>query len=238
MKRTIRTSLFGLTGLLLLAGGVWLALPRPAAGGPAGLLAGSDSEQGVVFCANLIYGHGKTSVCFADEFLSQLRKDSSIRTNRRFYPVKLDSDELFDFPFAVMTGEGAFNLTDDQRRHLRRYVLNGGFLVASAGCSSGTWDMSFRNEIKQVFPEMTFRELPMTHPIFHMVYDIDRLKTKARTPAHLMALEHEGRIVLVYSPEGLNDTANAGPGCCCCGGNEIYNAKQVNANLLAYALTH
>ncbi len=239
MKRNIRTNVFVLAGALVLASGIWLV----AAAAPAGKsisepLAGSDNEQGVVDCANLIYAHSKTSVCFADEFLSQLRRDSSIRANRRFYPVKLDSEEMFDFPFAVMTGEGSFTLTEDQRRNLRRYVLNGGFLVASSGCSSSTWDVSFRNEIQQTFPEMTFKKLPMTHPIFHMVYDIDRLKTKNRAPAYLSALEHEGKIVLVYSREGLNDTQNAGPGCCCCGGNEILNARQVNANLLAYALTH
>ena len=215
--------------------GTWLMV---AAAPPPDPLAVDESEPGAVHCANLIYGHSKTSVCFADEFLSQLRKDSSIRANRRFYPVKLDSDELFDFPFAVMTGEGTFTLTEAQRRNLRRYVLTGGFLVASAGCSSSTWDASFRDEIRQVFPDMDFKELPMSHPIFHMVYRIRHLNTKSGAFAHLSALEYEGKIVLVYSREGLNDTPNAGPGCCCCGGNEIKNARQVNANLLAYALTH
>ena len=44
--------------------------------------------------------------------------------------------------------------------------------------------------------------------------------------------------MLILSPDGLNDTANAGPSCCCCGGNEIKSAKEINVNLLAYALTH
>ena len=43
---------------------------------------------------------------------------------------------------------------------------------------------------------------------------------------------------MVFTSDGLNDTGNAGANCCCCGANEIRNAKQVNVNLLAYALTH
>ncbi|MBS3735317.1 MAG: DUF4159 domain-containing protein [Phycisphaerae bacterium] len=216
----------------------WSAWAQPVRRGVADGGFERDMEQGTVHCANLIYGRSKTSVCFADEFLSQLRKDSHVRASRRFRPVKLDSRELFRFPFAVMTGEGSFRLTEAQRSGLRRYLLHGGFLVASAGCSSSTWDASFRREIKLTFPDLQFTPLPMSHPVFHTVYDIDGLDTKRHTPAHLEALEYEGKVVLVYSPEGLNDTGNAGPGCCCCGGNEILNARKVNANLLAYALTH
>jgi len=223
---------------LALGGAVIALLAGPGRSGPGGYLPNRDSNQGVVHCANLIYGYSKTSVCFSDEFLTQLRKDSNIRANRRFCPVKLGSEELFQYPFAVMTGEGSFSLTDAQRQNLRAYLTGGGFLVASAGCSSSAWDVSFRTEVRRVFPEQALKKVPMTHPIFHMAYDIDKLDTKTRVQAYLETLEYQGKVVLVYSREGLNDTQNAGPGCCCCGGNEIYNARQVNANLLAYALTH
>ena len=220
------------------AAAVMACLARPVGSKPSAYNLNRDSDQGVVHCANLIYGHSKTSVCFSDEFLTQLRKDSNIRANRRFCPVKLGSDELFQYPFAVMTGEGSFSLTEVQRRNLRAYLTRGGFLVASPGCSSSAWDASFRDEVKRVFPDVPFKKIPMSHPIFHTVYDIERLDNKQGVAAYLETIEYEGKVVLVYSREGLNDTANAGPGCCCCGGNEIYNARQVNANLLAYALTH
>jgi hypothetical protein len=200
---------------------------------------GADAEPGMVRCANLIYGHNKTSVCFSDEFLAQIQKETNVRTNRRFCPVKLASDEIYQYPFAVMTGEGSFTLSPRQRANLRNYLSRGGFLVASAGCSSSAWNASFRAEIKQVFPERQLEKLAMNHPVFHTVYDIETMGgRKRRVDARLEGLQLDGKIVLIYSPEGLNDTANAGPGCCCCGGNEIENARQVNVNLLAYALTH
>jgi hypothetical protein len=72
------------------------------------------------------------------------------------------------------------------------------------------------------------------------VYDIasSRYKSGENKLPDLYGLELDGRIVLIWSPDGLNDTANAGPNCCCCGGNEVKAAKMINVNLLSYALTH
>ena len=74
----------------------------------------------------------------------------------------------------------------------------------------------------------------MMHPIFRTIFDIDRLDTKG-ADAKLQGIAANGKIVLIYSPDGLNDTGTM-HGCCCCGGNEIKNAQKVNANILAYAL--
>ena len=151
----------------------------------------------------------------------------------------MDSAELFKFPFAVMTGEGAFTLTQTQRDNLHDYLTNGGFLLASAGCSSAPWSTSFRQEIAKIFPDAALVKLDLDNKVFHTVYDVQQLNTKhAHDGAKLEGLEIEGKIVLVFSSDGLNDTANAGGNCCCCGGDEIRNARQINVNLLAYALTH
>ena len=197
-------------------------------------------DENLVRCANLVYGSNKTSVCFSDQFLKQINRDSNVEAAPRFSKVRLDSAELYDFPFAVMTGEGKFTLSDAQRENMREYLTQGGFMVASAGCSSKPWNKSFRQEMGQVFPDLEMRRLEAEHPIFHTVYDItqSRYKSgKSRLP-DLRGLEIDGKIVLIWSPDGLNDTGNAGPNCCCCGGNEIKSAKQVNVNILAYALTH
>src|SRR5688500_4091131 len=93
-----------------------------------------------VQCGNLIYGGTQTSRCFSDEFLSAVQRETTIQTERRFRAVKLASDELFDFPFVVMTGEADFQLTSKERENLKRYLENGGFLLASAGCSSSKFN--------------------------------------------------------------------------------------------------
>lgn len=237
----------GSSALLVLACvALWAAeLPEgpdsPAAGAKAGKANPTQAsvEPGAVRCANLVYSNNKSSVCFSSEFLAQIKRETHIQTNPKLVPVKAESADLYQFPFAVMTGEGAFTLTKVQRDSLRNYLSNGGFIVASAGCSSPPWNASFQSEIQTIFPELKLTRLDLTHPLFHTVYDINRLDCKKSSgQAHLEGLEIDGKIVLIFSSDGLNDTGKAGGNCCCCGGNEIANARQVNVNLLAYALTH
>jgi hypothetical protein len=201
----------------------------------AGRVGAHEQAAGeAIECANLIYGGTKSSVCFSEAFLSAVASDTTIQTSRKFKPVKLGDSELFRFPFAVMTGEGSFTLTDSERVNLRRYLEGGGFLLASAGCSSREWGESFTREIQLIFPERSLAPVPMDHPIFRTAYYIDNLETRG-PPAQLEGLTIAGKIVLIYTADGLNDTTSM-HGCCCCGGNEIKNSRQVNANILTYAL--
>jgi len=199
-----------------------------------------EAEDASVYCANLVYADGKSSVCFSDEFLKVADEETHIQVDPDFVAIDLDSVELFDHPFAVMTGEGSFDLTEEQISNLRDYLSAGGFLLASAGCSSESWNDSFRDMMDQAFPDAELKRLDAEHPIYHSVYDITRSNYKSGGPRlpHFEALTIDGRVVLVWSPDGLNDTASAGIGCCCCGGNEIKSALKLNVNLRADALTH
>ena len=206
----------------------------------AALLAAATAgaEEKPLQCANLIYGGRHTSRCFSDEFLSAVTRDTSVATERRFKSVKLDSDELFAFPFVLFTGQEAFTLSKKERENLKRYLENGGFLLASAGCSSKEWDRSFRREMKSVFDEDRLKKLDLDHPIFRTVHEVTEIKLHhPGEDARLEGIEHQDRIVCVYSPHGLNDTAHA-EGCCCCGGNEIVNALDLNVNIFTYAISH
>ncbi len=203
------------------------------------LPANGQSEPGngggdVIECANLIYAGTRSSVCFSEEFLSTVSRETTIQTSRKFKPVKLAEEEIFQFPFAVMTGEGVFSLTEKERATLTRYLERGGFLLASAGCSSAQWDESFRREMALIFPDRALTEVEPEHPLFNTVYAITRLETKG-DDAHLEGISLGGKLVVVYSPDGLNDTATM-HGCCCCGGNEITNSQQVNTNIIVYSL--
>src|SRR5205807_4006490 len=75
------------------------------------LPAAAGAKDCVIQCANLIYGGNHTSRCFSDEFLSAVQRQTTIATERRFKTVKLGSDELFQHPFVMMTGEADFHFT-------------------------------------------------------------------------------------------------------------------------------
>ena len=194
--------------------------------------------SGAIRCANLIYGGTHTSRCFSDEFLAAAQRQTTIPTERRFKAVKLGGDELFKYPFVVMTGESAFHLTAGERKNLKKYLSEGGFLLASAGCSSKEWDRAFRREMRRVFGQGCLTKIPMSHPVFATVKRIPKLKlSHGHESPQLEGLQIDGKIVAIHSRHGLNDTAHT-EGCCCCGGNEIRNSLEVMVNIFVYALMH
>lgn len=227
---------------LLFVGSGLLALTPLIAGDPPEKKAtatrslGGEAES-IVQVANLIYAGVKSSHCFSDHFLIKAEKETTISTSRRFHAVKLGSDELYGFPLVIMTGEGTFQLTDVERQNLRAFVERGGLLLASASCSSAEWDRAFRREMATIFPKHPLQPLGMDHPVFHTVTDIKELPAKRGKPQPLEGISPTGRLGIIYSQDGLNDTAHT-HGCCCCGGNEIYNAEVINVNILAYALLY
>ncbi|MEZ6138116.1 MAG: DUF4159 domain-containing protein [Pirellulaceae bacterium] len=190
---------------------------------------------GVIQVANLIYAGTKTSECFADHFLRRAEQDSAVSTSRRLHSVKLASEEIYSFPMLIMTGEGEFELLAEERENLRQFIERGGFLLASAGCSSPEWDRSFRREMAKTFTDREMEDIGLEHMIFHTAYDIEKLEAKKGTPKPLVGIHFGKRLGVLYSQDGLNDTSNS-QGCCCCGGNEITNAEQINVNILVYSL--
>ncbi|MFN0127370.1 MAG: DUF4159 domain-containing protein [Verrucomicrobiales bacterium] len=188
-------------------------------------------------CNNLTYAGGKTSVCFADKFLTTAASRTGLNVHSSFSEVRLDTEALFDSPFTVISGEGTFRFSDTERQNLQRYLRCGGFVLASPGCSDSEWDACFRRELKALLPEAQLVKIPMSHAIFSMVFKIPNLSLKTGGTTLVEGIEIDGRLVMVYSTEGLNDAGNA-KGCCCCGGNQILQSEQVNVNILLYALLH
>lgn len=195
-----------------------------------------DWNSETIHCGNLVYGNNQTSVCFAEQFLTDAAKQTGLNIAPKFARISLAKDEVFNTPLCIFTGEGDFVLKEEERKNLRRYLENGGFVLASPGCSNEGWNRAFKREIAQSLPGYELNQIPMTHELFTTVTTIRSLDVKGRTTL-LQGIFVNGRLALVYSPEGLNDARNA-KGCCCCGGAEIRESREVNVNAVAYALLY
>jgi hypothetical protein len=87
--------------------------------------------------------------------------------------------ELFKYPFAFMSGVPAIVMDEEEVAQLRRYMMGGGFIMVDDFWGEDNWD-HFENEVlKRVFPERTWKELPIEHPIFNCVFP---LKEKPQIP--------------------------------------------------------
>ncbi|HYE77177.1 MAG TPA: DUF4159 domain-containing protein, partial [bacterium] len=75
--------------------------------------------------------------------------------------VEPSSPELFTYPFVHVTGHGSITFTDAEAENLRRYLIGGGFLHIDDNYGL---DPFIRPQMKKVFPELDFVELPFSHP--------------------------------------------------------------------------
>ena len=107
-------------------------------------------------------------------FSFRLQQLTSFRVDPNAKVLRLTDPELFDFPFAFITNMGSISLDDQERKALRTFLLNGGFLMADDFWAAAEWE-HIRRTMKQVFPEREPRELTLDHEIFHIVYDLKEL---------------------------------------------------------------
>jgi hypothetical protein len=105
-------------------------------------------------------------------FAALLRRLTDVDVRSVEQPVNLDDgDDAFYWPFLISGLVGAWDLTDDQAAKLREYLLRGGFLLCDSFYGTNEW-YGFESTMKRVFPDRPIVELPDTHPIFHIVYDL------------------------------------------------------------------
>jgi Domain of unknown function (DUF4159) len=107
-------------------------------------------------------------------FSFRLQQLTSLKVEPKPKILSLTDDELFDYPFIYMLEVGSLSFTEEEVAALRRYLLNGGFLMVDDFWGEQAWE-NFYQEIKRVFPEREPIELDLTHKIFHCVYDLKEL---------------------------------------------------------------
>ncbi|MCX6291480.1 MAG: DUF4159 domain-containing protein [Bacteroidetes bacterium] len=116
--------------------------------------------------------------------------------------VDVGSPELFNYPFVHMTGHGNVIFSESETRNLRNYLVGGGFLHVSDNYGI---DVFIRKEMKKVFPELDFVELPFSHPVYHQKYDFNEGPPKIHEhdgkPAQGFGLIYQGRLVCYYDFE-------------------------------------
>lgn len=106
--------------------------------------------------------------------ISVLGRLTKVDVSPRELGVRLDDPNLRRFPFLYAVEVGSMNLRGFEIEALRNYLLAGGFLVVDDFWGSYQWQ-NFEYQIRQVLPEFEIVELPMDHPIFSVVYDVDEV---------------------------------------------------------------
>lgn len=167
----------------------------------------------------------------------ELNKRTNIKADVTKKVVGLNDENLFQCPFLYLTGHGNINFSDDEVKRLRDFLINGGFLYADDDYGM---DESFRREMKKVFPENEFVELPSDHLIYHIIYNfaqgLPKIHEHYEGPPKGLGIFYQGRLVVYYTwntniTDGWTDAHNDPQ-------EKREQASRMGINIVAYVLTH
>ena len=108
----------------------------------------------------------------------RLQQMTSMKVNPDGRFIRLTDPDLGDFPFIYMVEPGSLFLTDEEISALRKYLLNGGFLMLDDFWGDSEW-RNAESVIKKVLPDRSFADLPLDHAVYHCVFEI---KAKYQVP--------------------------------------------------------
>ncbi len=149
------------------------------------------------------------------------------------------SPEIFNYPFVHITGNGNIIFSEQEAENLRNYLISGGFLEIS---DSYGLDKYIRREMKKVFPDKDFVELPASHPIFHQFFDfpngLPKIHRHDNKRPQGFGIFYNGRLVVFYDYE-----CDLGDGWC---DPQVYHdseylheqALKMGANIISYVFTN
>lgn len=153
--------------------------------------------------------------------------------------VEVGSEDLFNYPIVYLTGHGNVVFSNQEAQNLRKYLLAGGFLHIDDNYGL---DKFIRAQMKKVFPELSFVELPAGHAIYKQKFQfpagLPKIHEHDGKPAQGFALIREGRILCYYSYE--SDLGNGWEDLGTYPGDtqeKRVAALKMGANLVSYALT-
>ncbi len=162
----------------------------------------------------------------------------NIKTNPVYKFVDISTDEIFSYPILFLTGHGNISFSAEEVRRLRIYLQSGGFLYIDDDYGL---DKSIRREMKKVFPEKEFVELPFNHKIFTTPYKFEngapKIHEHDKKPTQTFAIFVENRIAVIYTYESNPSDGWAD--------REVHNnpeekrleALKFGANLIIFALS-
>jgi hypothetical protein len=152
--------------------------------------------------------------------------------------VDVASKDLFYYPYVYMTGHGTVIFNDQEASNLRNYLMAGGFLHIDDNYGM---DAFVRLEMKKVFPDAEFVELPFDHPIYNQKFRFEKGLPKIHEhdgkPPQGLGILYQGRLVCFYSYE--SDLGNGWED------QSVYNdppavrqqALKMGANIISFSFT-
>jgi hypothetical protein len=120
------------------------------------------------------FGNQRWAIDYPDadlNFAYRLQQMTSMKVHPDGKVMQISDPELFRYPWIYIVEPGDLEFTDEEVPILRRYLLNGGFLMVDDFWGEDEWE-NLASEMRRVFPDREFFDIPRTHQVFHCVFNL------------------------------------------------------------------
>ncbi|MCC7194747.1 MAG: DUF4159 domain-containing protein [Gemmatimonadaceae bacterium] len=171
--------------------------------------------------------------------IKAIRERTSFAIDPNEGRVTLMDERLWEYPFIHMTGHGNVTFSDAEAVRLREYLARGGFLHVDDNYGL---DESIRREMKKVFPDRELVDVPLSHPIYHVVYDfpkgVPKIHEHDAKPARGFGIFLGDRLAVYYTWESDLGNGWEDVGTYPSDPPELHEqALRMGVNLFTYAVT-
>lgn len=212
-------------------------------------------ERGSFYVAKLQHSGGSDDAPSAlTNILSYVSEQTQLPVSRQKRLLPLTDPNLPDYPVAFLHGRRSFRWSQAERAALRRYVDNGGVILADSICASEEFAESFRKEMMAIFEDGSLQRIPTDHEMFtaefggHDVRVVtlrdprqrarrnDPLSVRTEKVAPLLeGIERNGRYVVMFSPHDMSCALENRPSLEC-RGYISQDAAKLATNIILYAM--
>jgi hypothetical protein len=182
--------------------------------------------------------------------LMQAMRDLGMDVSLQAEEVHLGDRALTTFRFLYMHGRNPFTFSKEELKRLRFNLESGGLLLADACCGSKNYDKSFREMIKEIWPDKKLEAIPTTDELFGRELNgtaIEKVHCRREgangrpetnyreVPPQLEGIKINGRWVVIYSKYDIGCALENHQGVDCLGHDHDSAVRLAKAAVL-YAL--
>jgi len=133
------------------------------------------------------------------EFISN---NTNIKVNQVERRARIGDDIFNSSSYLYLTGHGNIKFSSKEANLLRNHLLAGAFMHADDNYGM---DKHFKREMKKVFPDKEWVEIPTSHDIFNIMYKfpngLPKVHQHDNKRPQALGIFHDGRLLVLYTYE-------------------------------------
>lgn len=176
--------------------------------------------------------------------LYEVARSTSVDTDPdRVVQLPPDDLALFEHPFAVLVGGGAFGpLPPEHLEQLKRYLTYGGFLYIddTSGLPDSPFALSVRRLLQRMFPTRPLQRLERMHSLYRAFFLIDQPLGRVEGPGYLEGIKLGSIYPIIFGQidlSGALERSESGRSVRAISERQRREATKLAVNLVLYALT-